>query len=238
MKKKWIKSVAIICAAALFAESFPGIGSLTVKAASSNDHLLGESNQFLDKGGYKTEPDGKVTISESLYEYIYGTSVTLQNPAKDGFTFEGWYRDDGLTRPVDEISDTESGDVMLYEKWMSENDATYTTQVFMQSPALRSYEKVAEEELTGVIGDEVSLEYEGDTTGFILNEEKSVKTGTVLADGSLVLCLYYDRDKYTVTYHLDEGINAYGNADSYVYGVGMALITPSKDGYTLYLIHI
>ena len=54
-----IKSIAVICAAALFAETFSGMGILTEKAAASD--YPGQSNVFLDWGGFKTEPYGSMT---------------------------------------------------------------------------------------------------------------------------------------------------------------------------------
>ena len=52
MRKLWIKSTAVICAAALFVGMFSGSGTLVAEAAASD--WIGQSNVFLDAGGYKT----------------------------------------------------------------------------------------------------------------------------------------------------------------------------------------
>ncbi len=199
----------------------------------------GEDNQVTLKVYYTRD---KYPISYELNEgtnaggnpaqYVYGTTVSLEEPVRAGYRFMGWFLDAGFSRPFSGITETDAGEVTVYAKWMSETSASYITRVFMQNPGLRSYTKVSEEILTGETGTEASFEYAGNTEGFILNEDKSVRTGNIQADGSLVLCLYYDRQTYPVTYQLDGGENAYGNVQSYVYGVGMTLAAPYKEGYT------
>ena len=56
--------------------------------------------------------------------YTYGTAVTLEAPARTGYTFGGWYRNsDAAGDPVTGISATETGDQTLYAKWTAN---TYT----------------------------------------------------------------------------------------------------------------
>ena len=50
--------------------------------------------------------------------YTYGTSVTLQAPAKSGHSFDGWYDNAECTGDaVSEISATETGNKTFYAKW-------------------------------------------------------------------------------------------------------------------------
>ncbi len=166
-------------------------------------------------------------------EYIYGTQLTLLEPEREGYRFEGWYLDEGFTQPFTGLTETTVGAITLYAKWVSETSAAYAVRVYLQKPGRNGYTEAAEEVRLGEIGEEVTFSYTEDTTGFTLNEEKSQKTGIVQADGSLELSLYYDRNVYSVTYYnLDGAVNAYGNAATYVYGVGMTLATPYKEGYT------
>ena len=62
--------------------------------------------------------------------------------------------------------------------------------------------------------------------GFSLDSAKSVLTGTIAADGSLVLSIYYSRNQYTVTY-----ANTDLAPDTYYYGATVSARTPEKAGY-------
>ena len=62
--------------------------------------------------------------------------------------------------------------------------------------------------------------------GFSLNSAKSVLTGTIAADGSLVLSIYYSRNQYTITY-----ANTDLEPDTYYYGATVSARTPEKAGY-------
>ena len=65
--------------------------------------------------------------------------------------------------------------------------------------------------------------------GFIL-DASSVLSGTVAADGSTVLKVYYSRNQYTVNYTVDG--EAY-KTQTYFYGADVtALAQPTKEGYT------
>mgnify|MGYP003289008326 CR=1 FL=1 len=77
-------------------------------------------------------------------------------------------------------------------------------------------------------GETVSAEYTV-AEGFELNEEKSVLSGTVAKDGSLVLKVYLDRKSYSVTF--SDGENDY--TFSFLYGQDITIpdIKPEKDGY-------
>ena len=63
--------------------------------------------------------------------------------------------------------------------------------------------------------------------GFSLDSAKSVLTGTIAADGSLVLSIYYSRNQYTVTY-----ANTDLAPDTYYYGATVVARTPEKAGFT------
>ena len=62
--------------------------------------------------------------------------------------------------------------------------------------------------------------------GFSLDSAKSVLTGTIAADGSLVLSIYYSRNKYTITY-----ANTDLEPDERYYGAVVNPATPEKAGF-------
>lgn len=62
--------------------------------------------------------------------------------------------------------------------------------------------------------------------GFSLDSAKSTLTGTIAADGSLVLSIYYSRNQYTITY-----ANTDLEPDTYYYGATVSARTPEKAGF-------
>ena len=62
--------------------------------------------------------------------------------------------------------------------------------------------------------------------GFSLDSAKSTLAGTIAADGSLVLSIYYSRNQYTITY-----ANTDLEPDTYYYGATVSARTPEKAGY-------
>ena len=62
--------------------------------------------------------------------------------------------------------------------------------------------------------------------GFSLDSAKSVLTGTIAADGSLVLSIYYSRNQYTITY-----ANTDLKPDERYYGAVVNPATPEKAGF-------
>ena len=72
-------------------------------------------------------------------------------------------------------------------------------------------------------------------TGFKFDNSNSnnIKQGTVNANGSLVLKMYYNRETYSISYELVGGVknNTGLYPTSYIYGQQITLDTPKRDGY-------
>ena len=72
-------------------------------------------------------------------------------------------------------------------------------------------------------------------TGFKFDNSNSnnIKQGTVNANGSLVLKMYYNRETYSISYELVGGVknNTGLYPTSYIYGKQITLDTPKRDGY-------
>jgi uncharacterized repeat protein (TIGR02543 family) len=81
------------------------------------------------------------------------------------------------------------------------------------------------------IGDTVSVSGEV-KNGYTLNTKNdlTVTSGKVTEKG-LTLKLYYDRNTYTINYHLEDGING-DNPTEYIYGENYTLSAPTKEGCT------
>ncbi|MCU4156574.1 InlB B-repeat-containing protein [Carboxylicivirga sp. A043] len=61
--------------------------------------------------------------------YTIETSIlTLDDPAKAGFDFDGWFEDEGLTQEVATIAGGETGDIELWAKWTLATDMDNTAK--------------------------------------------------------------------------------------------------------------
>ena len=100
-------------------------------------------------------------------------------------------------------------------------DAKYKVEYYKQNLTLDGYELAEEIELIDTKGQTVTAEkkeYEGFTA-------KELPSGVVKSDGSLVLKVYYDRNKYKVTLNRNKGLIQEGNITEYTYGIETTLPT-------------
>ena len=55
--------------------------------------------------------------SANLCNYTPGTATKLPTPTKDGYEFAGWFADEALTQPIDEVPANAIGTFKVYAKW-------------------------------------------------------------------------------------------------------------------------
>ena len=60
---------------------------------------------------------GGVLPVEAIEEYDYGKKISLAVPAKEGFTFGGWFMDENYKTPLKSITAKTSGNLVLHAKW-------------------------------------------------------------------------------------------------------------------------
>ena len=128
--------------------------------------------------------------------YRFGSSIKLNNPTREGYKFLGWYTDDKYQNQITEITDSTAENLVLYAKFLDESTISqYTVEYYKQKEDESGYDLVTEdtERIEAIIGTEVSAE-EKEYDGYILSEN-SVTKGIVIAEGKLVLRLYYDIKK-------------------------------------------
>ncbi|MBQ8015635.1 MAG: leucine-rich repeat protein, partial [Clostridia bacterium] len=126
--------------------------------------------------------------TEKTHSVKYGTQIYApRTPSKQGYIFAGWSPEIGK---MDDIN----GKVFTAE-WTPADDTEYTVEIYtMETDG--TYTKTTEN-LTGTTDTTVNAEYKLEK-GFNLNSEKSKLSGVVAADGSLVLSVYLDREKYEI----------------------------------------
>ena len=139
-----------------------------------------------------------------------GQVVTLPgtDPRLYAKQFLGWYTSaTGGTQVKAGDTWVYSGTTKLYAHWADADDpvAGYTIKYYLQNTALNGYDLDKTETTTGTVGDVVTAPSRS-YSGFTLNNSKSTLSGTVVANGSLVLSVYYDRASGT-TFTWDAGTN-------------------------------
>lgn len=144
---------------------------------------------------------------------------SIEAPAAPvGMHFVGWGN----------VPSTFDADATFEAQFANNTDTKYTVNVYNMDttgnyPATpdSTYQGAGETNSTAdITADAVAAE------GFSLDSAKSTLTGTIAADGSLVLSIYYSRNQYTITY-----ANTDLEPDTYYYGATVSARTPEKAGY-------
>ena len=184
------------------------------------------------------------TVDNGVYYYTNSdcstalANSTITKPTKTGYTFKGYYTgtDGSGTQYVNEnglcvnnLYKARAADTTLYAYWTANTSTKYTVETYTQNLADDNYTKTSETK-TGTTGADASVTPSA-PTGFTYNASKSTTSGTIAADGSLVLKVYYDRNSYTVTTNKGTGISAVSGAGTYKYGASVSINATVSDGY-------
>lgn len=142
---------------------------------------------------------------------------SIEAPAAPvGMHFVGWGN----------VPATFDADATFEAQFANNTDTKYTVNVYNMDttgnyPATpdSTYQGAGETNSTAdITADAVAAE------GFSLDSAKSTLTGTIAADGSLVLKVFYSRNQYTLT--------AEGVAYTFYYGAAVSVADPVKEHYT------
>ena len=138
--------------------------------------------------------------------------VAPKDPNKEGYTFAGWKPSVGIMG---------TADATFEAVFAAAGDTAYTVNTYVMGTD-GTYGNPASEKLTGATGSTATYAPEA-REGFTVADE-SILSGTIAADGSLVLKVYYSRNKYTLTVD--------GVASEVYYGAAVSVAEPSKEHYT------
>ena len=195
---------------------------------------------------YDTQTEGDVLASqtESLFANVHET-ISYQRPSftlnasaeRIGYKLGGWNtKADGTGDSYLAGSSLHFGrSTLLYAEWIPNKDTKYTVEYYMQNVAGDTYEKDedATEQHTAVTESEVSVKPKN-ITGFVENTKhpSRLAAGTVAADGSLVLKLFYDRNIYEIDFDLNGGEGTAPEKQTVCYGGMLAEVeVPARTGY-------
>ena len=130
-------------------------------------------------------------------------ALMLLEPTRAGYTFDGWY--DNLSfggSVITEIPLGSTSDKTYYAKWTAKTDTPYTIKYYQQNIENDEYTVVETDSTKFGTTDTTAsiIDYENKYQGFTFTETKSLTSGTIAGDGSLVLTAYYNRNKYKVNF--------------------------------------
>ncbi len=177
---------------------------------------------FITNGG--KWDDG--TASDKAVTVEFDADIPEQEtPEKQGYIFSGWeYNGENLGTNIGKMIST---DGMLFTAlWVPANDTRYTVETYTMNE--NGEYLLSETVLTGTTNEIANITPEIEN-GFDVNEDKSVLSGKIAADNSLVLKVYIDRKTYSFTTVVD-GIET---STDYLYGAAVKEPTaPAREGYT------
>ncbi len=157
---------------------------------------------------------------------------------REGYVFAGWNtRWDGKGEPYLAGESLElDHDTVLYAVWAPGDCTPYRVEHYRQDLEGDSYTRVDAdtEYIAGRTGDTVEAEA-NPYAGFSRSQDPELgrAEGTVEADGSLVLQVYYDRDLYEVGFDLNGGEGAAPQTQTVRYGGCLQEVPePQRRGYT------
>ncbi len=182
------------------------------------------------------ETYGGTAIDSKEYEYS-ANSASFElpaDPAKEGYTFGGWYTDEKLTKKVESTKGI-YGDVIFYAKWKADYKVVF---------------HAAADDATGTMSDQF-LKY---GTSKALSKNKFKRDGYVFMgwatapeaktvvyanrqkikgkDGVFELNLYAVwEQKFGIEYEENGGTLAIGSPEEYIFGDEVTLLEPTREGY-------
>lgn len=175
---------------------------------------------------YKIEYDlngGSETDNKTSYT-IETKTFKLNKIEKQGYVFVSWEDESG--KKVDEIKRGTTGDLSLKALFKESENTKY--KIIERLENLDGTYKENEKVKTGKTNEKITLNDK--KSGYKINKEKSILTGIIKADGSLVLTITYDLETYKAKFFIDNDLY---KEENYKYGEKIKLPDCKvKEGYT------
>lgn len=161
----------------------PGSDTLTLTAKVDKGHWI----HFDSDGGSYVAP-----------QFVTGNTIPPADPARPGFSFEGWYEQSGNQFT---FGNQLTSNITLTAHWESNTSTKYTV-IHWQEKADESGWSLHETETkagrTGAQTAAASKSYPGFTAQTITQQ-------TINGDGSTIVNVYYKRNVYEVKFYVDKG---------------------------------
>ena len=200
---------------------------------SDNKGVVSDSLTAELKEKFKVKFNAKGGTPEPDTQYIEnGGKVTEpSNPTQAGYTFGGWYKNADCSdgQEWNFATDTVTGNMTLYAKWVPGNGTPYMVEHYQQNVENNSYTLAGTETKYGTTGgaintNDIKKEYQG--FDYVSMDPDPA---TIAADGNTVVKLYYNRKTYNVTFSVD-GSNGSISATNVIGGTGSTSPVTVKHG--------
>jgi len=175
-------------------------------------------------------PAGAPAVPVDGNSYYYEQNVNIAaKPVVPGYTFHGWSLYTGATAIEGNTMTMPNSNVTLHGSFTANSSTPYTVEHYFESPSSTDHTNKANyaidnsktKTLSGTTDSTATAEIISDLIGFNYEPGLSTATGTIKGDGSLVLRLYYSRQRNTVTYqylNTVPGASALPEKVTYKYG--------------------
>ncbi len=179
--------------------------------AYNNDTTLDEEAKATLQATYLTykvfyHNEDDVTETTGVYNQ---TLTAVAEPAKVGYTFDGWWNQAGTHEWDFATTKVSSTTTNLYAKWAPATDTAYSVKVFETTDGGNTQTEISvadfEANRTGTTGASLDITAEANAVvtklgkGYTLNTEKSVLTGTIAAGGTTELKIVVNFDEVVVS---------------------------------------
>lgn len=157
--------------------------------------------------------------------YRYGTMMPTPAVYRPGYEFLGWEDEEGAGVPKKVPSENKT----YIAKWKALEGITYTVKYYVQNTDNSGYSLSETAALTGQMGEEVTAKA-ADFDEKVYHLKGELPKGTIKADGSLVLKVYYDLNEYKLTFDAKGGESDQTEVTAR-YGDKIASPMPTRKGY-------
>ena len=185
---------------------------------------------------------GGKNSSKNPTSYTETTSkITLKDPTRTGYDFDGWYSDSKYKNRVKTIKKGSTGDKVLYAKWIAHEysiafKGNGSTSGSMKTMSDRKYGKsytLSKNTFKRKGYTFVGWNTKKDGSGTTYADKASVKNLTSTDGKKVTLYAKWKAKKYDITYKLNGGKNSSKNPSGYnIEDSKITLKSPTRKGYT------
>lgn len=175
------------------------IGGTRYETVSKADFLAGDTLTLtarVDKGHWiHFNSDGGSYVAP---QFVTGNTIQPADPARPGFSFEGWYEESGKQFT---FGNQLTSNITLTAHWRSNTSTKYTVIHWQEKADESGWSLHETETKTGGTGAQTAAaakSYDGFTAQTITQQ-------TINGDGSTIVNVYYKRNVYDVKFYVDKG---------------------------------